>query len=125
MASWLVAGAAIDKKNRAIRARILCPALPAEQRRREIETVLGMAYSVERVELAMELLAPEEPAFEDVPLPEPPGEEDIPLPEPPPEDIPLPEPPPEEAAPAPDPFQITEEIRRKALENLPVLHVPG
>ena len=35
---WEVTGAAIDKKGRAIKARVLCPALPAEQRRKEVET---------------------------------------------------------------------------------------
>ena len=38
---WEVTGAAIDKKSRAIKARVLCPALPAEQRRKEVETVLA------------------------------------------------------------------------------------
>ena len=45
------------------------------------------------------------------------------MPVPPPEeDIPLPEPPPEEAM---DPFRLTEEIRRKALESLPAVHAKG
>ncbi|MBO5034576.1 MAG: PolC-type DNA polymerase III [Oscillospiraceae bacterium] len=144
VAPWMVTGAVIDKKSRSIRAQILCPVFPSEKGKREAETILGMAYSVERVELEMELIPPTVLPFEDIPLPEPPGEEavspewmeDPPLPEPPDgEDMSLRERPmgieedrltdqeerrPVDVTPASeamDPFRITEELRRKAIQD--------
>ena len=114
-----MAGAVIDKKNRAIKAKVLCPVLPLEEIRRSAEAALAEAYQVERVELALAVVERGTP---------PPPVEEVPLPEPPPEEIPLPEPPPEEAVPpqtappeedpAMEAFRRTEEIRRKALESL-------
>ncbi len=112
---WEVTGAAIDKKSRAIKARVLCPALPAEQRRKEVETVLAMAYSVERVELELEPLPSVAPVFEDIPLPEPPPEREEP-PVPDTADLPAPAPAAEDATQAA--FRKTEELRREALKNL-------
>ena len=119
VSSWEVAGAVIDKKNRAIKAKVLCPVLPLEEIRRSAEAALAEAYQVERVELALAVVERGTP---------PPPVEEVPLPEPPPEEIPLPEPPPEEAVPpqtappeedpAMEAFRRTEEIRRKALESL-------
>ena len=143
---WEVTGAAIDKKTRSIKARVLCPALPGEELRREAEAALAAAYKVERVELALSVAqqpVPFSPPVEEIPLPEPPPMEDIPLPEPPPEeDIPLPEAPPEDSfAPVDEPlvescaetqprtdacqdaFRRTEELRQAALKNLqPAVH---
>ncbi len=103
-ASWEVLGAVIDKKTRSIKARVCCPVLPGEELRRQVEAALAGAYSVERVTLSF--------AQAEASLPVPPPEEDIPLPEPPPEE-------------AMDPFRLTEEIRRKALESLPAVHAKG
>ena len=119
VSSWEVAGAVIDKKNRAIKAKVLCPVLPLEEIRRSAEAALAEAYQVERVELALAVVergAPP-PPVEEVPLPEPPPEE-IPLPEPPPEEAVPPQPAPPEEDPAMEAFRRTEEIRRKALESL-------
>ena len=40
VSGWCVTGAEIDKRSRAIQARVLCPVFPAEELRRKVETAL-------------------------------------------------------------------------------------
>ncbi len=116
-AGWQVTEAAIDRSARTMTVRVLCPVEPGETVRREVESALAEAYELKAVEL---VVSPVEKAA--------PPEEEIPLPEPPPEGAPLPEAPPVEETPQPGPaesldpareaFRRTEEIRRRALENI-------
>ena len=114
VSGWCVTGAEIDKRSRAIQARVLCPVFPAEELRRKVETALVRTYQAERVEL--ELTAEAAPP-EEHPLPEPPPEPGIPLPEPPAEPE-TPAPPAED--PAMEAFRRTEETRRQALRSLKI-----
>ncbi|MEA4954088.1 MAG: PolC-type DNA polymerase III [Pseudoflavonifractor sp.] len=103
VSGWSVAGAEIDKRNRVIQARVLCPVFPAEELRRSVEAALVRVYQVERVELNV---AAEAPSVEEIPLPEPPPEPEAP--------VALAEDSAMEA------FRRTEEIRRQALQSLKI-----
>ena len=104
--NYQVTRAVIDKHTRSIRAQVECANPPAEKLRRQIERSLALTYRVEQVELKLsvpveEKAAPVAPA---VPVTQEPTPAAPKMPEPQ-----------DEAAAA---FRRTEEIRRKALEDL-------
>ena len=104
--NYQVTRAVIDKHTRSIKAQVECANPPAEKLRRQIERSLALTYRVEQVELELsvpveEKAAPVAPA---VPVTQEPTPAAPKMPEPQ-----------DEAAAA---FRRTEEIRRKALEDL-------
>ena len=129
LTDWQVEKAVVDKQTRALRVTLSCPLMPAPALCHRVETELAQAYQVDRAILDLR----EEPAYkEEIPLPEPPGEETLPpeiyeevpvsIGEPAIQTQHMPE---ENAGPvsetfptAMDPFQITEELRRKAMASI-------
>ncbi len=105
---YLVTRAVIDKHTRSIKARVECGSPPPEGLRRRIERSIALAYRVE--EVALEVVA--QPAAAPARSAAPPPEQPAPAQNPPAED---------DAAAA---FRRTEEIRRRALENLKTARPP-
>ena len=104
--SYQVTRAVIDKHTRSKKAQVECANPPAEKLRRQIERSLALTYRVEQVELELSVPVEEKaaPAAPAVPVTQEPTPAAPKMPEPQ-----------DEAAAA---FRRTEEIRRKALEDL-------
>ena len=104
--NYQVTRAVIDKHTRSIKAQVECANPPAEKLRRQIERSLALTYRVEQVELELSVPVEEKaaPAAPEVPVTQEPTLAAPKMPEPQ-----------DEAATA---FRRTEEIRRKALEDL-------
>ena len=104
--NYQVTRAVIDKHTRSIKVQVECENPPTEKLRRQIERSLALTYRVEQVELELSVPVEEQaaPAAPAVPTTQEPTPAAPKMPEPQ-----------DEAAAA---FRRTEEIRRKALEDL-------